>query len=239
MATVSRKGFTYSADDPSHKKVIAEIEAISGNTGKIGGVNYFPTPTSFDIEFSLNDLEGKITSDAITQLKEKLRTDLDNESQGVSITYNDKRRVFIAKNLETQLQANMDNSYQGVSIKYDEARKVFVAKNLGNVMSSASALNPYGTVNPVHRQVLQALDESLVPVQGKETSTLMTMSGKSGNIVVGITKIAGYSAGDNSYMLSINNKTLPTKFNTSLEAYSKAAAAVNSPENMNALLKGL
>ena len=121
----------------------------------------------------------------------------------------------------------------------DEARKVFVAKNLGNVMSSASVLNPYGTVNPVHRQVLQALDESLVPVQGKETSTLMTMSGKSGNIVVGITKIAGYSAGDNSYMLSINNKTLPTTFSTSLEAYSKAAAAVNSPENMNALLRGL
>jgi hypothetical protein len=208
MATVSRKGFTYSADNPSHKKVIAEIEAISGNTGKIGGVNYFPTPSSFDIEFSLNDLEGKITSDAITQLKEKLRTDLDNESQGVSIKYDDKRRVFIAK-------------------------------NLGNVLSSTRGLNPYNTVNPVHRQVLQTLDESLVPVQGKETSTLMTMSGKSGNIVVGITKIAGYSPGENSYMLSINNKTLPTTFNTSLEAYSKAAAAVNSPENMNALLRGL
>jgi hypothetical protein len=208
MATVSRKGFTLSGDDPRQKKVISQIEAITGNTGKIGAVNYFPTSTSFDMEFSLNDLEGKITGDAI-------------------------------KNLETQLQANMDNSYQGVSIKYNDERKVFVAKNLGNVMSSASALNPYATVNPVHRQVLQALDESLVPVQGKETSTLMTMSGKSGNIVVGITKIAGYSAGDNSYMLSINNKTLPTTFNTSLEAYSKAAAAVNSPENMNALLKGL
>jgi hypothetical protein len=208
MATVSRKGFTLGGDDSRQKKVISQIEAITGNTGKIGAVNYFPTSTSFDIEFSLNDLEGKITGDAI-------------------------------KNLETQLQANMDNSYQGVSIKYNDERKVFVAKNLGNVLSSASALNPYGTVNPVHRQVLQALDESLVPVQGKETSTLMTMSGKSGNIVVGITKIAGYSAGDNSYMLSINNKTLPTTFNTSLEAYSKAAAAVNSPENMNALLKGL
>jgi hypothetical protein len=208
MATVSRKGFTLSGDDPRQKKVISQIEAITGNTGKIGAVNYFPTSSSFDMEFSLNDLEGKISGDAV-------------------------------KNLETQLQANMDNSYQGVSIKYDEARKVFVAKNLGNVMSSASVLNPYGTVNPVHRQVLQALDESLVPVQGKETSTLMTMSGKSGNIVVGITKIAGYSAGDNSYMLSINNKTLPTTFNTSLEAYSKAAAAVNSPENMNALLRGL
>ena len=61
------------------------------------------------------------------------------------------------------------------------------------------------------------------------------MSGKSGNIVVGITKIAGYSPGEYSYMLSINNKSLPTTFNTSLEAYSKAAAAVNSPENMNAL----
>lgn len=208
MATVSRKGFTLSGDDPRQKKVISQIEAITGNTGKIGAVNYFPTSSSFDMEFSLNDLEGKITGDAV-------------------------------KNLETQLQANMNNSYQGVSIKYDEARKVFVAKNLGNVMSSASVLNPYGTVNPVHRQVLQALDESLVPVQGKETSTLMTMSGKSGNIVVGITKIAGYSAGDNSYMLSINNKTLPTTFSTSLEAYSKAAAAVNSPENMNALLRGL
>ena len=156
-----------------------------------------------------DDLEGKISGDAI-------------------------------KTLETQLQANMDNSYQGVSIKYNDERKVFVAKNLGNVMSSASALNPYGTVNPVHRQVLQALDESLVPVQGKETSTLMTMSGKSGNIVVGITKIAGYSAGDNSYMLSINgNKRLPTTFGTSLEAYGAAAYLVNNPAEFNAVLKGL
>lgn len=208
MATVSRKGFTLSGDDPRQKKVISQIEAITGNTGKIGAVNYFPTSNSFDMEFSLNDLEGKISGDAI-------------------------------KTLETQLQANMDNSYQGVSIKYNDERKVFVAKNLGNVMSSASALNPYGTVNPVHRQVLQALDESLVPVQGKETSTLMTMSGKSGNIVVGITKIAGYSAGDNNYMLSINNKTLPTTFGTSLEAYGAAADLVNNPTNFNAVLKGL
>lgn len=209
MATVSRKGFTYSADNPNHKKVIAEIEAISGNTGKIGGVNYFPTPSSFDIEFSLNDLEGKITSDAITNLKEKLRTDLDNESQGVSITYNDKRRVFIGK-------------------------------NLGNVLSSTRVLNPYNTVNPVHRQTLQVLEETPTPVQGKQVSDLMTMSGKAGNIVVAITKIAGYTPGDNSYMLTINgNKTLPTTFSSSLQAYNIAATAVNSPDNLNALLKGL
>jgi len=208
MATVSRKGFTLSAEDPRQKKVISQIEAITGNTGKVGGVNYFPSPSSFDIEFSLNDIEGKISGDAV-------------------------------KNLETQLQANMNNTYQGVSIKYDDARKVFVAKNLGNIMPSASTLDPYSMVNPVHRQVLQALDESRIPAQGKESSTLMTMSGKSGNIVVGITKIAGYTPGDNNYMLSINNKTVPTTFSSSVQAYNIAATAVNSPDNLNALLKGL
>jgi hypothetical protein len=126
MASVNRKGYTYSADNPNQKKVIADIEAFTGNTGKIGGVNYFPTPNSFDIEFSLNDLEGKITPDAITQLKEKLRTDFDGKN-GVSITYNDDRRVFIGK-------------------------------NLGSIIPSAQILNPYNSVNPVDRAVLQGLD---------------------------------------------------------------------------------
>ena len=185
--------------------VIVHIIGKTGNTGKIGGVNYFPTPNSFDIEFSLNDLEGKITPDAITQLKEKLRTDFVSKS-GVSITYDDKRRVFIGK-------------------------------NLGNIIPSAQILNPYNSVNPVDRQVLQALDESLVPVQGKETSTLMPMSGKAGNIVVGITKIAGYTAQDNTYMLTINNnKTLSNTFSTSLQAYGFARELVNKPAELNALL---
>lgn len=208
MATVSRKGYTYSAENPNQKKVISEIEAITGNTGKIGGVNYFPTPNSFDIEFSLNDLEGKITPDAITQLKEKLRTDFDGKN-GVSIEYNDKRRVFIGK-------------------------------NLGNIIPSARILNPYNSVNSVDRQVLQTLDESRVPVQGKHMSDLMVMSGKAGNIVVGITKIAGYTAQDNSYMLTINNnKTLPNTFSTSLQAYGFAKELANKPAELNAVLKGL
>lgn len=208
MATVSRKGYTYSAENPNQKKVISEIEAMTGNTGKIGGVNYFPTPNSFDIEFSLNDLEGKITPDAITQLKEKLRTDFDGKN-GVSIEYNDKRRVFIGK-------------------------------NLGNIIPSARILNPYNSVNSVDRQVLQTLDESRVPVQGKHMSDLMVMSGKAGNIVVGITKIAGYTAQDNSYMLTINNnKTLPNTFSTSLQAYGFAKELANKPAELNAVLKGL
>lgn len=208
MATVSRQGYTYNSENPNQKKVISEIEAITGNTGKIGGVNYFPTPNSFDIEFSLNDLEGKITPDAITQLKEKLVADFEGIN-GVSIEYNDKRRVFIGK-------------------------------NLGNVLPAARILNPYNSVNSVDRQVLQTLDESRVPVQGKHMSDLMVMSGKAGNIVVGITKIAGYTPEDNSYMLTINNnKTLPNTFSTSLQAYGFARELANKPAELNAVLKGL
>lgn len=208
MATVSRQGYTYNSENPNQKKVISQIEAITGNTGKIGGVNYFPTPNSFDIEFSLNDLEGKITPDAITQLKEKLVADFEGIN-GVSIEYNDKRRVFIGK-------------------------------NLGNVLPAARILNPYNSVNSVDRQVLQTLDESRVPVQGKHMSDLMVMSGKAGNIVVGITKIAGYTPEDNSYMLTINNnKTLPNTFSTSLQAYGFARELANKPAELNAVLKGL
>lgn len=208
MDAVNRKGYTYSADNPNQKKVIADIEAITGNTGKIGGVNYFPTPNSFDIEFSLNDLEGKITPDAITQLKEKLRTDFDGKN--------------------------------GVSINYDDKRRVFIGKNLGNIIPAAQILNPYNSVNPVDRAVLQGLDERPISVQGKEMSELMPISGKAGNIVVAITKIAGYTAGDNNYMLTINNnKTVDRTFSTSLQAYGFARELVNKPAELNAILKGL
>ena len=65
----------------------------------------------------------------------------------------------------------------------------------------------------------------------------MPMSGKAGNIVVGITKIAGYTAQDNTYMLTINNnKTLSNTFSTSLQAYGFARELVNKPAELNALL---
>ena len=50
-------------------------------------------------------------------------------------------------------------------------------------------------------------------------SELMPISGKAGNIVVAITKIAGYTQEDNNYMLTINNnKHQGTKIRMSTSA---------------------
>jgi hypothetical protein len=207
--TVGRKGFVLQETDPRQKQVLASIEALTGNTGKIGAVKYYPKGDgTFDIGFDIKDLEGKVSDDT---------------------------QQTLAKNLKASIQ----NTFKGIDVSYNSDTRQFTAKNLGNLLPAAARLNPYNNINPTHSKILYNLENSFLPPSGKDASSLMILNGKAGSIVIGITKLQGYGNGNdaNQYQLNINGIPVNQTFSTSLRAYTLAQAAVDDPNSLNALLK--
>ena len=132
--------------------------------------------------------------------------------------------------------ADLKTSLGTDNIKYDEQTGVFTLGKLGDKISPN--LDPFKGLSPLMKEVMSSIDMVAGKPGQKRSTAIIPITGKAGTYSVYITKQFGTSVESDKYILYINNKSVDTSFESSLDAINSASVLINSPERLSVILNG-
>lgn len=133
-----------------------------------------------------------------------------------------------------KMAADLKTSLGTSDIQYNEDTDVFTIGGIGTKVSPN--LDPFKNLPPLVREALGSIESFAGSPGQKRRSEPLNITGKAGTYSVQIEKLFGTTPETDRYILSINNRSVNTTFETSLDAINTATVLVNSPERLSVIL---
>lgn len=119
-------------------------------------------------------------------------------------------------------------------VVYNEKTDEFTVGKIGPTI--APRLDPFGGVDPLHRQILSNLEVYGGAPGSSRTSTMFNIQGTAGMPTFYIEKLFTNTPSVNKYILYVNGKPITNTFGSTLDAYSAAYGFANNPVALGTIL---
>ena len=119
-------------------------------------------------------------------------------------------------------------------ITYNEKTDEFTVGKIGPTI--APKLDPFGGMDPLHRNILSNLEVYGGAPGSSRTSTMFNIMGSAGMPTFYVEKLFTNSPSVNKYILYVNGKPISNTFGSTLDAYSAAYGFANNPKALGTIL---